>query len=315
MASGVGLAIVSAVACASAPPPKELLDARAAYQRAQSGPAEQLSPAALHDAKTSLARAEKAYKDDSDSPETRDLAYVAERRSELAEVEAARVESERTRQRAEAMLSAAQSQMAARGGRTQQQIATINRELEAERRAREEAEARAREALDKLAAANAATVRNEQRGTVITVPGRVIFGTGKSDLLSGAKLRLNEIADALKDEKDHQILVEGHTDSTGTPEKNQELSQRRADSVRDYIVSRGVPADQVKAVGMGESHPIADNSTPVGRAANRRVEIIVQPVPQEQNPSQGGGLSNPPQGGQPQMQQNQRGAPQQNQGK
>jgi outer membrane protein OmpA-like peptidoglycan-associated protein len=74
------------------------------------------------------------------------------------------------------------------------------------------------------------------------------------------------------------MIVEGHTDSQGSEASNQELSQRRAQSVRDYLVSRGVPNDIISATGVGQHRPVSDNTTATGRANNRRVEIIVQPV-------------------------------------
>ena len=74
------------------------------------------------------------------------------------------------------------------------------------------------------------------------------------------------------------MVVEGHTDSQGTESSNIDLSQTRAQTVRDYLVSRGVPNDKVTAQGLGQSRPIADNKSREGRAQNRRVEIIVQPI-------------------------------------
>ena len=73
------------------------------------------------------------------------------------------------------------------------------------------------------------------------------------------------------------MVVEGHTDSQGADAMNQELSQKRAESVRTYLVSRGIAADRITAQGFGPSRPIADNTSPEGRANNRRVEIVVKP--------------------------------------
>ena len=74
------------------------------------------------------------------------------------------------------------------------------------------------------------------------------------------------------------MVVEGHTDSQGSESSNMELSERRAQSVRDYVVSRGVPSDMITAKGVGQHRPVSDNTTAAGRANNRRVEIIVQPI-------------------------------------
>ena len=123
-----------------------------------------------------------------------------------------------------------------------------------------------------------ASVKQEARGMVITLSGSVLFASAKSDLLPAAQLKLNDVANALiKEDPLSKIVVEGHTDSQGGVPYNQELSQRRAQSVRDYLVSRGIASDRVTAQGFGPSRSIADNNSPEGRANNRRVEIVVQP--------------------------------------
>ena len=163
------------------------------------------------------------------------------------------------------------------------------------------AEQRARDALNSLStvAANVA-VKNDTRGTVITIPGSVLFASGKANLLPGAKSKLDKVADALKDQTDRRIEINGYTDSVGAEPKNEKLSQDRADQVRDYLVSQGVSQTNVTAKGLGASEPIADNGTQTGRAMNRRVEIVVednganagqsqsQKWQQGQNPDQGG---------------------------
>jgi len=113
---------------------------------------------------------------------------------------------------------------------------------------------------------------------VITLSGSVLFASNKDALLPAAKERLSQVADALKTQDDHKIVVEGHTDSQGSADLNQGLSDRRAQSVVTFLVSRGVPADKIRAEGLGLTRPVADNGTAEGRANNRRVEIIVKPV-------------------------------------
>ncbi len=270
--------------CASTPMPRELLDARAAYAEAKGGPASQLTPASLRDAKVALDQAERAYSTDQDPLTTRDMAYIAERKSQLAEAQGAAAVSRQQAQIAmeQARLARAQASMGAQSELSQarQQLATTSEELAKERAAREAAEKKAQDALDKLAAASGSNVKTEPRGTVITMSGQVMFAVGKSDLLKGARDRLDRVVTALKDQGDRQILVEGHTDSQGAEQMNLDLSQRRADSVREYLISKGIPDDHVRAVGAGDSSPVATNDTAVGRAANRRVEIIVEPPEQ-----------------------------------
>ena len=113
---------------------------------------------------------------------------------------------------------------------------------------------------------------------VITLSGSILFATNKSDLLPSAQTKLNEVAAALnKQDPRSTIVVEGYTDSQGTATYNQDLSQRRARSVRDYLISRGIASSRVTAEGFGLTRPIADNESPEGRANNRRVEIVVTP--------------------------------------
>ena len=112
----------------------------------------------------------------------------------------------------------------------------------------------------------------------ITLSGAVLFATGKSELLPIAKQKIDEVAKALKDQGWKGLLVEGHTDSQGSAAKNQELSQARAESVRSQLISNGLPSDKIRAQGLGPSRPVADNNTAEGRANNRRVEIIVEPL-------------------------------------
>jgi outer membrane protein OmpA-like peptidoglycan-associated protein len=263
--------------CAGAPPPPELLDARSVYIRASTGPAAQYKPDSLHEATVALEKAEIAYSDDPRSEATKHIAYLALRRAELAEMEARNYQAALDKQKAEQQLaSLTQSQLS----RTREQLASASdrlsgaeQQLANERAMREAAEKRAKEAMDKLAAS--AAVKQESRGTVITIPGNVLFGTGKSTLLPGAQTKLDSVAEALRDQADHDIVIEGHTDAQGSDDTNLRLSQDRAQSVRDYLVGRGVPSNRIRVVGIGESRPIADNSTPEGRAQNRRVEIIV----------------------------------------
>jgi outer membrane protein OmpA-like peptidoglycan-associated protein len=270
-----GAALTAAIACASSPPPRELLDARAAYSRAASGDAKELSPAALQDARKALGSAETAYEHDDSDYVMRDKAYVAMRKAELSEVLAS---AERARQneahaRAEAERNRAAEEAA------QQNAAAMHEGAGSDQGARAQEEAQHREALEKLAASNASlAVKDEPRGTVITVPSKGLFATGKSTLLPTAAAELEPVAEALAQDRSHEIVIEGHTDSQGSETKNLTLSQKRADAVKDFLVQHNVSSEQVTATGAGESEPIGDNKTAEGRATNRRVEIVVKPA-------------------------------------
>lgn len=261
-----------ALGCATAQPPQELLDARAAYVRAENGYARELSPASLHGAREALDSAERAFNDDGNSDVTRDQSYIALRKAEQADAEGVTQHYQRELQAAKQRSMDAQAKQAEK---TQAQLTQTREELNRESQARKDAEQRASEALERLAAANAAAVKKEARGTVITLQGNVLFASGKSALLPGAQQSLDQVADALKTQ-DNKILVEGHTDSRGSEQTNVMLSKARADAVGSYLVSRGIPQERVTTQGLGPSRPVADNNSAEGRANNRRVEIVVQ---------------------------------------
>jgi OOP family OmpA-OmpF porin len=103
----------------------------------------------------------------------------------------------------------------------------------------------------------------------------VHFDFDKSTLRPEAKVILNEAAALLQKHERVVVEVAGHTDSVGTDQYNQGLSERRANSVRDYLVEQGVRASRLTAVGYGENRPVATNDTADGRQENRRVELVV----------------------------------------
>lgn len=112
---------------------------------------------------------------------------------------------------------------------------------------------------------------------VVSLVGDVTFAFGKWSLSSQGKASLDGVINNIVSQSNlvRGVEVEGHTDSVGSAKYNMKLSQRRANSVRDYMVSKGVAAGLIKAIGKGEENPIADNKTKVGRAKNRRVEIKI----------------------------------------
>ncbi len=109
----------------------------------------------------------------------------------------------------------------------------------------------------------------------IEIKEKIRFATGKDTILFDSYPLLDEIAQAIVDNAKMQISIEGHTDSSGSDAFNQRLSQKRAEAVRDYLIARGVEATRLKAVGYGESQPIAPNDTEEGREKNRRVEFNI----------------------------------------
>jgi outer membrane protein OmpA-like peptidoglycan-associated protein len=274
--------------------PTELVQARSAYHQASDGPAATLVPSDLHKAHAALDEAEAAFEADPKGYHTLDLAYVAQRKAELAEALAAHSAESRNTASANSQyqdtqdaimqntrneLGASKSDLAA----SETAVATTSAKLTASENARVQSEnarmlaeqraTAAMEALNKLAA-----VKEEARGMVITLSGSVLFASDQSTLLPEAQARLVSVVDALLQDGDRALLVEGHTDSQGSDAYNVDLSQRRADAVRSFLITRGYAANLVRATGIGEARPVADNTSAEGRANNRRVEIVVSPL-------------------------------------
>lgn len=113
-----------------------------------------------------------------------------------------------------------------------------------------------------------------KRGLVIRFQSGV-FEQSKAYLKSSAAGAINELVDFLQDYPDRTVLIEGHTDNTGSASLNQKLSQQRADAVRNALIARNISADRIRAIGLGEKYPRVSNDTEAGRAYNRRVEVIM----------------------------------------
>lgn len=110
----------------------------------------------------------------------------------------------------------------------------------------------------------------------VALPSGILFDTGKAVLKTSAKESLSKAAVTLKGSETY-IVVQGHTDSTGSDAINQPLSERRADQVRDFLVSNGVPPSRMSSVGYGSSRPAVANDTDANRALNRRVQLEISP--------------------------------------
>jgi outer membrane protein OmpA-like peptidoglycan-associated protein len=245
------------------------------------GPAQQLNPAGLHTAKVQLDIAEASFTKDGDTQDTRDQAYLAVRKTETSEVVARTISANQAKEGVVKAMHADEKKAVALTsaalGQTRSQLAATGAALQDEKSRREDAEKRAAQAAADLA--KFATVKQETRGMVITLSGSVLFASAKWDLLPAAQMKLNDVANALTKEDPHsKMVVEGHTDSQGAAAYNQDLSQHRAQAVRDYLVTRGIASDRITAQGFGPTRSVAENSSPEGRANNRRVEIVVSPA-------------------------------------
>ncbi|MBV8547726.1 MAG: OmpA family protein [Acidobacteria bacterium] len=194
-------------------------------------------------------------------------AAQARRQQADAEAAALRAQAENAAQQAQAAnVAAQQAQAAAESAQTQ---------LEETRRQLAASDAETRRLRIQNELSRIASTRSEQRGLIVTLNGGILFDTGKTALKPGAKSTLSKIAKQLQTDPSLKIAVEGHTDSVGGTATNQALSEKRANAVRDYLVSAGISGDHITADGKGEESPIATNKTAAGRQQNRRVELVI----------------------------------------
>jgi outer membrane protein OmpA-like peptidoglycan-associated protein len=112
------------------------------------------------------------------------------------------------------------------------------------------------------------------RGLVLTL-GDVMFDTGRSELKSGGARKIDQLAQFLVEHPERRVQIDGFTDSVGSDSYNEELSQRRADSVKAALISRGVDPARIGAEGYGKAYPVASNNDSGGRQLNRRVEVVI----------------------------------------
>lgn len=120
-----------------------------------------------------------------------------------------------------------------------------------------------------------ATVIREGEGIIVKFDSGILFDVDKTDIKSDAETNLKNLAASLKNNPETNILIIGHTDSTGTSAYNVDLSVHRAASVKNFLTERGIRNSRLNIDGRGETEPIADNGTQAGRAQNRRVEIVI----------------------------------------
>ena len=205
------------------------------------------------------------------------------------QLEAAREEiGEANRRKAEALEAQREAEAAVREAEVEQ------RRLAAEKLTLLEEQAELRRSLDDMEASMAslraekeelsnrlqgalsqvADTKSSARGFIVNLPD-ILFDTNESTLKPDAKIVIAKIAGILLIMQDLNLRIEGHTDSKGSEEYNQKLSERRADSVRTFLHNSGIDVNRMIAVGYGENRPVADNDTADGRQQNRRVEIVI----------------------------------------
>lgn len=249
------IAFVSlALASCGGPLSPALDDARARVQTAQADPELQsYAPLALNNAVDALARAEAAQAAGEGSEEVTHLAYLTTQNVEIAELRAAEKE--------------AQTRIEGLG------------EQRSEIRV-QQAEDRAAELERQLAALQA---EQTERGYVMTL-GDILFDVDESTLTAGGLQEVSRLAQFMREFPARNVVIEGHTDSTGTDSYNQQLSERRALAVQDALLRQGIDPSRIASRGYGERYPEVSNDNAAGRQQNRRVEIVIldageRPVP------------------------------------
>ena len=174
-------------------------------------------------------------------------------------------------QAAQANQIAAQSQAQAAASQTQAELSRAQAEA---------AEARAADLQRKLADLEATKV---DRGRVVTL-GDVLFEFNRAEVKPTAQARLAKLADFLKQYPERRVLIEGHTDNVGSTAYNEQLSTRRAESIRGQLVLLGVSSDRMATIGYGKDYPVASNDSDTNRAINRRVEVYISETEQPVRP-------------------------------
>jgi outer membrane protein OmpA-like peptidoglycan-associated protein len=133
---------------------------------------------------------------------------------------------------------------------------------------------RAKEALDRLNPF--ATIRDDPSGTLLRLDDSILFEGDTAQLMPTARERLDRVAQALQEVHARSILVRGYMDRTQDPARDTNLSQSRAEAVRQYLIARGVPRERARAQGLGASEPVQSNASVEGRNENRRIEIVIE---------------------------------------
>lgn len=279
----LGVSVVGGLLFGCSPAVREnalLEQARSAFASAQADPdVQKNAPLELQKAKDDLERAENSLKAGAEASEVEHFAYLAKQRTAIARestnvklaeqaVDAAGAERSAVLLKARTL----EADQASRLAEAQKRDAAIAGErAEAMTAEAEKAKAQTKKLEAQIAELQAA---QSERGLVITL-GDVLFDTNKSELRSGARYTIDKLAAFLAEYPTRNVLIEGFTDSTGTVEYNQRLSERRAEAVRNALAAQGVDSRRLMTRGYGVEYPVAGNETAAGRQRNRRVEVII----------------------------------------
>jgi outer membrane protein OmpA-like peptidoglycan-associated protein len=242
---------------------------------------EEANAKAAADKRAAEEREAKARSDADAEAKRRQEEDQARAQAVAAQAEAERLKLEAEKSAAAAAAAQAEAEKARAAAQAEQQAAIEQREAakaDAEKARQAAAKAEAEKAdlrAQLLGQLNSILqTRDTARGLIVNMSD-VLFDTGSSTLKSGAREKLAKISGILLAHPGLTLQIEGHTDSVGSDDFNQQLSERRADSVRDFLAEQGVAASAMSAHGFGKTQPVATNDTPDGRQRNRRVELVV----------------------------------------
>jgi outer membrane protein OmpA-like peptidoglycan-associated protein len=242
-------------------------DEAQAKAAAEQAAAETREAKARADAEAEAKRRAEAEQARKDAEAAKAAAEQAKAEAEQAAAEAARQKEEAEKAKAEAI--AQQQALAAETAKAQQAAAQSEQLRQQAEKEKQELRARLLQQLNTILA-----TRDTARGLIANMSD-VLFKTGSYELLPGARERLAKVSGILLAYPSLHVQIEGHTDSVGSDDYNQQLSEERADAVKDYFVQQGIAADSIEAKGFGKTQPIASNDTPEGRQQNRRVELVL----------------------------------------
>ena len=261
------IALATLAGCSSQPQRNALLEqARGDYQMAQGNPeVSELASGELKQANDALNLANEAAARGEKPAEVDHLAYLAKQRIAIAREAGSQKAAERAVNNAEA----ARDKVRLSARTTEADMA--HRSADDARMDTRAAQARNLQLENQLKALNA---KQTPRGIVITI-GDVLFDTNRAELKAGGMRNMEKLVVFLKDNPQRKAVIEGFTDSSGSDSHNQALSERRADSVMNALISMGIGSERLSARGYGEAYPVAGNDSASGRQMNRRVEIIL----------------------------------------
>lgn len=257
-----------------------LADAHHRYNNAAINPqVTNLAALELKDADNTLNKADYALVNGESTENVNHLAYLAKQKVIIAEEAAKRKTAELVVTNATANRNMIRLQArTAEADAAKQQVANIQETADQQAFALAAANARAARDQEIIAQQDVLlkelNARKTKRGLVVTL-GDVLFNTNKAQLKSGGTRSMQKLADFLKKYPQHNVLIEGYTDSSGSKSLNQSLSERRADTVRNTLTTMGINNARISTQGYGELYPVGANDTAANRQMNRRVEIIL----------------------------------------